>query len=245
MLLRVHQDQIAAGDVLRCPFHDEGYVLIPPVDGVLRPQDHLVIEFGARRQRVFAERAGRGREQAGLRPAKRRADDFRKADLLFISFQIEFGMVLMKIPVVRQFVPAFDDLFQALRVVIRPAAGYAGSSLFEEEKGLMASFMGAGELTVDLDGSIDTSQAFPSSALGFEVFTFVKEAVDVPSEIKKLEATIAKNQKSLEGTMKKLSNEQFLANAKSEAIEKEKAKKAEFEELIRQAKEHIAQLEKL
>ncbi len=132
-----------------------------------------------------------------------------------------------------------------LRVVIRPAAGYAGSSLFEDEKGLMASFMGAGELTVDLDGSIDTSQAFPSSALGFEVFTFVKEAVDVPSEIKKLEATIAKNQKSLEGTMKKLSNEQFLANAKSEAIEKEKAKKAEFEELIRQAKEHIAQLEKL
>ena len=38
---------------------------------------------------------------------------------------------------------------------------------------------------------------------------------------------------------KKLSNEKFIANAKAEAIEKEKGKKAEFEEKIDKCLKHI------
>ena len=45
--------------------------------------------------------------------------------------------------------------------------------------------------------------------------------------------------------MKKLSNPQFLQNAKKEAIVKEEGKKAEFEELISKNEEHIELLRKL
>lgn len=130
-------------------------------------------------------------------------------------------------------------------VVIRPAEGFEASDLFEEQKALMASFMGASEVIVDRTASVDVSQAYPSGAQGYEVFCFVKEAIDVDAEIRKLEAEIAKAEKSLEGTMKKLNNPQFVSNAKSEAIEKERSKKAEFEEKISQSREHIALLRKL
>ena len=130
-------------------------------------------------------------------------------------------------------------------VVIRPAEGFEASDLFEDQKALMASFMGASEVIVDRTASADVSQAYPSGAQGYEVFCFVKEAIDVDAEIRKLEAEIAKAEKSLEGTMKKLNNPQFVSNAKSEAIEKERSKKAEFEEKISQSREHIALLRKL
>ena len=45
--------------------------------------------------------------------------------------------------------------------------------------------------------------------------------------------------------MKKLENENFITHAKPEAIEKEKSKKAEFEEKISKSTEHIALLKTL
>ncbi len=130
-------------------------------------------------------------------------------------------------------------------VVIRPSKDFAATEIFKSEASLMASFMNADSLIVDSEGSEDTSSAFPSSALGYEVFTFVREAIDVEAEIKKLEGEIDKNEKALSGSLKKLSNEAFIANAKAEAIEKEKSKKAEFEEKIAKAKEHISLLKQL
>ena len=131
------------------------------------------------------------------------------------------------------------------KVVIRPSENFTGTALFEEEKDLMSSFMGASQLIIDRSASEDVSSAYPSTALGYEVFSFVREAIDVDAEIKKLEIEIEKASKSLEGTMKKLSNPQFLQNAKSEAVAKEQGKKAEFEEKIRKSEEHIALLRKL
>ena len=131
------------------------------------------------------------------------------------------------------------------KVVIRPSENFTGTALFEEEKDLMSSFMGANQLIIDRSASEDVSSAYPSTALGYEVFSFVREAIDVDAEIKKLEIEIEKASKSLEGTMKKLSNPQFLQNAKSEAVAKEQGKKAEFEEKIRKSEEHIALLKKL
>ena len=131
------------------------------------------------------------------------------------------------------------------KVVIRPSENFTGTALFEEEKDLMSSFMGASQLIIDRSSSEDVSSAYPSTALGYEVFSFVREAIDVDAEIKKLEIEIEKASKSLEGTMKKLSNPQFLQNAKSEAVAKEQGKKAEFEEKIRKSEEHIALLKKL
>ena len=132
-----------------------------------------------------------------------------------------------------------------VKVVIRPSASFASTELFKAESSLMASFTNAGEFIIDTEGREDVSDALPSSAIGYEVFTFVKDVLDIPSEIRKLTIGTEKARKQLEGTMKKLSNPQFLQNAKKEAIAKEEGKKAEFEELIAKNVEHIELLRKL
>ena len=131
------------------------------------------------------------------------------------------------------------------QVVIRPSADFKGVELFDEEADLMASFMGASSLVIDREGKVDVSSAFPASAIGYEVFSFVREAIDVDAEIVRLEGEIAKARKSLEGSLKKLENPAFIQNAKPEAVEKEKGKKAEFEEKISKSLEHIELLKKL
>ncbi len=129
-----------------------------------------------------------------------------------------------------------------LKVVIRmedsPAAAF-----FRQESDLMKSFMTASSVAIDTDGSEDVKGAFPATAIGFEAFVFVRDAIDIEAEIKRLENEIQKNTALLEASEKKLSNENFISHAKPEAIEKEKGKKAEFEEKIGKAKEHIKLLE--
>jgi valyl-tRNA synthetase len=78
---------------------------------------------------------------------------------------------------------------------------------------------------------------------GYESFVFVDEAIDVKAEILKIETDLAKNEKSLSQVKAKLANEQFMANAKKEAIEKEEGKRGEFEEKIEKGRKHLALLE--
>ncbi len=136
-------------------------------------------------------------------------------------------------------------LEKKVHVVLKPDTGFGATSFFLEEKELLASFAGASPLEIDTKGEKDVLNAFPVSGKGYASYLFVKEAIDVPSEIAKLKGEIEKTKKLLEGTMKKLSNSQFLDHAKPEAIEKEQAKKAEFEEKIAKDGEHLCLLSKL
>ncbi len=127
-----------------------------------------------------------------------------------------------------------------LKAVIR-ITGEAADFL-DAEKELLRTFVNASSIVIDRTGSEDVKGAFPSTSIGFETFLFVRDAIDVEAEIKRLEGDIVKNRALLEQSEKKLSNENFIAHAKAEAIEKERAKKAEFEEKIAKADEHIALL---
>ncbi len=129
-----------------------------------------------------------------------------------------------------------------IRVVIKVDNSFFATSFFEEQKSLIASFVGASSLEVDAAGSIDVSTAFPVAGTGYEMFVFVREAIDVQKEVAKLASDIEKSRKSLEGVLAKLSNEKFLANAKAEAIEKEQDKRAEFEEKIEKGEKHLSLL---
>ena len=126
-----------------------------------------------------------------------------------------------------------------LKVVVRIGKDNAASSFMNDELSLLSSFMNASEVIIDTEGKEDVKGALPASGIGFEAFVFVREAIDIESEIKKLEGEIEKNEKLLEGSVKKLSNEAFVSHAKPEAVEKEKSKKAEFEDKIEKAKAHI------
>ncbi len=132
-----------------------------------------------------------------------------------------------------------------VKVVIRPNEDFFATSFYKEEASLMASFMNASSVTIEDSYSEDTSKAFPSHGVGFEAFVFVRDAIDVEGEIAKLKSEIEKTSALLAQSDKKLSNENFISHAKPEAIEKEKSKKAEFEDKIKKSEEHIKLLSSL
>jgi valyl-tRNA synthetase len=132
-----------------------------------------------------------------------------------------------------------------IKVVIRCDGDFSAKQFFVEEQDLISSFVNAAELQIDLDGSVDVAGAFPVAGSGYESFVFVRDAIDLEKEIARLEKDLAKSAKSLEASVRKLSNEKFIANAKPEAIEKENGKKAEFEEKIEKGKKHLSLLKTL
>ncbi|MBO5974816.1 MAG: valine--tRNA ligase [Paludibacteraceae bacterium] len=68
--------------------------------------------------------------------------------------------------------------------------------------------------------------------------------INIEEEIAKAEEKIAYFEKFLEGVMKKLNNERFVANAKPEVVELERKKKADAESKIKTLKETISNLRK-
>lgn len=126
-----------------------------------------------------------------------------------------------------------------IRFAIKVDKDFIGSDFFLKEKDFIANFIGASELIIDTEDSLDVAGAFPVAGTGYEGFVFVREAIDLEKEIARLEKDREKNESSLDAVMKKLSNEKFLANAKEEAIEKEQGKKAEFDEKIEKGLKHI------
>ena len=132
-----------------------------------------------------------------------------------------------------------------IKVVVRPDKDSPFVPFLEEEKDIIASFINASSLIIDKDNSEDVVSQFPTHGQGFEAFIFARDAIDVDGEIKRLENEKAKAEANLMQSEKKLTNENFISHAKSEAIEKEKMKKAEFEEVIKKSSEHIELLKSL
>ena len=132
-----------------------------------------------------------------------------------------------------------------MQIVFRPDAAFVATGFVAEHVGLISTFVGASQLVVDEHAKISVAKAIPVAGPGFEVFVFVRDAIDVDTEIRKIEIDLERNTKSLEGTLRKLSNEQFMSNAKQEAIEKERGKQAEFEEKLEKGRKHLTLLRTL
>ena len=126
-----------------------------------------------------------------------------------------------------------------LRVTIRTDKNLELAGFMRSHSKLLENFINTESLTIDSDDSSDVTGAFPASGQGFEAFVFVRDAIDVDKEIGRLEDEIKKAKVLLEVANKKLSNENFMNNAKQEAIDKEKSKKAEFEEKIEKSLKNI------
>ncbi len=129
-----------------------------------------------------------------------------------------------------------------LKIVIRTDEKGAVSEFMEKYTNLLKNFTNSDNLVIDDVKSADVTGAFPVAGQGYEVFVFVRDAIDVEKEIAKLECEISKAKELLEGVERKLSNEKFLAGAKPEIVQKEKSKKAEFEEKIEKSQKHIEAL---
>ena len=132
-----------------------------------------------------------------------------------------------------------------IRMVLRCDDSFNALSLIRDEMPFVSSTLSASEFIIDENNAISTSGAVPTSGPGYECFLFVKDAIDVDAEIRKLTQDVSKAEKLLESAEKKLSNPQFINNAKAEAVEKERGKKTEAEEIIRKSQEHIALLKSI
>ena len=132
-----------------------------------------------------------------------------------------------------------------LKAVLRVSSYFPALALIKSELTFVSSLVGAGSFIVDEKGDEDTKGSVPTSGAGYECFLFVRDAIDVDAEIKKLSAEIEKAKKLLESSEKKLSNPQFVNNAKAEAVEKERKKKAEAEEIIEKSSAHIELLKSI
>lgn len=129
-----------------------------------------------------------------------------------------------------------------LRIVVRPDEDGRLASFMVSHAHLLKNFTNAESIEIDAKKAVSVEGAFPVAGQGFESYVFVRDAIDVDKEIARLEDDIAKTQALLDVTLKKLSNEKFISFAKPEAIEKEKAKKKEFEEKIEKSQNHIGVL---
>jgi valyl-tRNA synthetase len=106
---------------------------------------------------------------------------------------------------------------------------FTADKLFTEYYPLIKSLTRASELTIEKNKP-DTSGSIPVPGKGFEAFIFIRDVIDVPVEIAKLEREEKKNNKLLESTRRKLENRKFLDNAPDDVVEKEKEKLDEFTE---------------
>ena len=115
------------------------------------------------------------------------------------------------------------------------------SSFFKANSSLMALLMSASEVEM-VEGKVSESGCVMVAGAGFEAYVSVKDVIDVPQEIAKLKAEIAKNEKILDKSLKKLNNPQFMSKAAPEAIAKEQAAKEELSALIEKKKTYLAEL---
>lgn len=132
-----------------------------------------------------------------------------------------------------------------IKVVIKTDKEFVATEFLKEEVKLLQAFMGSREVIIDNENKEDVEGAFPEAGNGYSTYLFIKDAFDVDGEIKKLKVDLEKTTALLSQSDKKLSNENFISHAKPEAIEKERGKKAEFEEKIAKIKEHLAIFESL
>ena len=112
---------------------------------------------------------------------------------------------------------------------------------FKTNSSLMALLMSASSVEL-VSGKPAESGCVMVAGTGFEAYVSVKDVIDVPQEIAKLKAEIAKNEKILEKSLKKLENPQFMSKAAPEAIAKEQAAKEELTTLIEKKKTYLAEL---
>ena len=99
---------------------------------------------------------------------------------------------------------------------------------------------------LEIASTITTPDLAMSSVItGAEIFLPLADLLNVEEELIRLKKELAKWQKELDMVSKKLGNERFLANARPEVVEKEKAKQLDYQTKYDVTVERIKEMERL
>jgi len=77
---------------------------------------------------------------------------------------------------------------------------------------------------------------------GIEIFIPLKDIINIPEEITRLEKKLLKVKKELDIVCRKLNNKDFLSKAPVEVIEKEEEKADEFKDIKERLENHLKTL---
>ncbi|MEM5948235.1 valine--tRNA ligase [Spirochaetia bacterium 38H-sp] len=113
---------------------------------------------------------------------------------------------------------------------------------FSAHAGLISSLAGLSELSIQSEEP-DKTGSVAIVGKGFEGFAYIRDVIDVPREIERLNQRIEKTEKIYEKVDKKLSNQGFLTKALPEIIEEERKKHRELAEQIEKLKAYKKLLE--
>ncbi|WP_251713082.1 valine--tRNA ligase [Lactococcus ileimucosae] len=104
-------------------------------------------------------------------------------------------------------------------------------------------FTNPSELTIAADVTVP-EQAMSAVVTGAEIYLPLAGLINIEEEIARLNKELDKWEKELDRVNRKLSNEKFVANAKAEVVDKERAKLADYQEKFESTQARIEELQK-
>jgi valyl-tRNA synthetase len=129
-----------------------------------------------------------------------------------------------------------------IRFAVRFEDGFHHRGFFESHRELI-SLLTSADSVVFVADKPDTSGALAAAGVGFEAYVYIREYIDVDAAVARLQKSIEKESKALDGIEKRLGNEAFLANAKPEYIEQEQQRRQNLSELIAKMEGYIEELQ--
>ncbi|MDI9370338.1 MAG: valine--tRNA ligase, partial [Synergistota bacterium] len=130
------------------------------------------------------------------------------------------------------------------RAVVQCDEGEALSLLLEETKPLMQELTRIREIAQAQPSSDKPAGALSSQVTGGEISLIVGDVLDIDAEIERLSSEIASLKKSIDASMGKLRNQDFVGRAPAEIVEKERERLEESEARLRRVHENIESLKR-
>lgn len=132
-------------------------------------------------------------------------------------------------------------LSKPVELLIKPGTDEV-AKIFANNQDYIQRFCNTSE--IKLDANLTAPKLAMSAVItNAEVFIPMAELVDLDEERQRMEKEIAKLQKEVDRSAKKLANKKFVANAPEKVVNAEKQKAVEWQDKLSAAKERLASLE--
>ncbi len=129
-----------------------------------------------------------------------------------------------------------------IRVHVRIAEDFRSGEFFRDHQELIGFLVNSDGISISSERG-DTSGSVPVAGLGFEAFAFVRDVIDVPKQVQRLQKEESRLSGLIQGSEKKLTNRKFTENAPAEVVEKERLKLGELSERRAKIREYIGELQ--
>jgi len=130
---------------------------------------------------------------------------------------------------------------QKIRFAVRSEIDFPHLDYLRAHTDLIQLLTTAQEISFGTD-EVDRTGSVTVVGNGFEAYVYVRDAIDLDAELKKLRISVEKTGKLLQQSEKKLGNPGFLNNASDEVVEKERRKRDEFAGKLVKLREYLDEL---